>query len=34
MDVFTRENEDNSALMKDVCDDVSLDPLVLISNLN
>ena len=34
MEVFTSENEDNSDLMKDVSDDVSLDPLVLISNLN
>ena len=34
MEVFTSKNEDNSDLMKDVSDDVSLDPLVLISNLN
>ena len=34
MEVFTSQNEDNSDLMKDVSEDVSLDPLVLISNLN
>lgn len=34
MEVFISENEDNSDLMKDVSEDGSLDPLVLISNLN
>ena len=34
MDVFISQNEDNSDLMKDVSEDMSLDPLVLISNLN
>ena len=33
-EVFTSQNEDNSDLMKDVSEDVSLDLLVLISNLN
>ena len=34
MECFSSDNEDNSDLMKDVSDDVSLDPFVLISNLN
>ena len=34
MEVFTSQREDNSDLMKDICDDMSLDPSVLISNLN
>merc|ERR1712148_95135 len=34
MDTFISQNEDNSDLMKDVSKDVSLDPLVLTSNLN
>ena len=34
MDIFISQNEDNSDLMKDVSKDVSLDPLVQISNLN
>ena len=33
MDIFISQNKDNSDLMKDVSKDVSLDPLVLISNL-
>ena len=34
MDIFSSENEDNSDLMKDISKDLSLDPLVVISNLN
>ena len=34
MHVFISQNEDNSDLMKDVSEDMSLDLLVLISNLN
>ena len=34
MEVFISDNGDNYYLMKDVIDDVSLDPFVLISNLS
>ena len=34
MDIFSSRNEDNSDLMKDINKDLSLDPLVMISNLN
>ena len=34
IEVFISQNEDNSALMKDVSEDMSLNHLVLISNVN
>ena len=34
MDIFSSGNEDNSDLMKDINKDLSLDPLVMMSNLN
>ena len=34
MEIFSSQHEDNSDLKIDISDDVSLDPLVLITNLN
>ena len=34
MEIFSSQHEDNSDLKVDISDDVSLDPLVLIANLN